>query len=110
MTADQMSSRYRVADYFSHIDMGFLNRRLAISALGLVRDNFITKQRPGSDHMTPPSNYHLLLNQEGEYSDSRQKNGAGLRPMFGSDILRFEPDQTYCRNDRRSNVESISCC
>src|SRR3546814_3923438 len=61
MTADQMSSRYRVADYFSHIDMGFLNRRLAISALGPVRDNFITKQRPGSDHMTQLANDHLLV-------------------------------------------------
>ena len=41
--------------------MGFLNRRLAISALGPVRDNFITKQRPGSDHMTQLANDHLLV-------------------------------------------------
>jgi hypothetical protein len=31
MTAEQMPARYRVEDFFSHIDMGFLNRRLAIS-------------------------------------------------------------------------------
>jgi hypothetical protein len=61
MTAEQMPSEYRVADYFSHIDMGFLNRRLAISALGPVRHDFIANQRSGSDHMTQLSNDHLLV-------------------------------------------------
>ena len=61
MTAEQMPSDLRVADYFSHIDMGFLNRRLAISALGQVRQDFIAHQRPGSDHMTQLSNDHLLV-------------------------------------------------
>ncbi len=61
MTADQMPSEYRLADYFSHIDMGFLNRRLAISALGPVREEFIARQRPGSDHMTQLGNDHLLV-------------------------------------------------
>lgn len=56
-----MPSQYRVADYFSHIDMGFLNRRLAISALGPVREDFIANQRPGSDHMTRLANDHRLV-------------------------------------------------
>lgn len=61
MTAEQLPSQYRVADYFSHIDMGFLNRRLALSALGPVRDDFIARQRPGNDHMTQLTNDHLLV-------------------------------------------------
>lgn len=56
-----MPSNYRLADFFSHIDMGFLNRRLAISALGPVRQHFIDHQRPGSDHMTQLGNDHLLV-------------------------------------------------
>jgi hypothetical protein len=61
MSANQIPSRFRVADYFSHIDMGFLNRRLAISALGPIRDHFIGRQLPGTDHMTQLRNDHLLV-------------------------------------------------
>lgn len=61
MSAEQIPTEYRVADYFSHIDMGFLNRRLAISALGPIRGEFITHQRPGNDHMTQLGNDHLLV-------------------------------------------------
>lgn len=61
MSADQIPSVFRVADFFSHIDMGFLNRRLAISALGPIRDHFIARQQPGTDHMTQLSNDHLLV-------------------------------------------------
>lgn len=56
-----VSENYRVADYFSHIDMGFLNRRLAISALGPARNDFLARQRPGTDHMTQLANDHLLV-------------------------------------------------
>jgi hypothetical protein len=51
----------RVADLFSHIDMGFLNRRLAISALGPERKNYLARQKPGEDHMTVLGNDHLLV-------------------------------------------------
>lgn len=60
-TADEMPTEYRLADYFSHIDMGLLNRRLAITALGPVREDFIARQKPGSDHFTQLSNDHLLV-------------------------------------------------
>ena len=53
--------QFRLADYFSHIDMGFLNRRLAISALDPLRDDFLARQKPGEDHMTVLSNDHLLV-------------------------------------------------
>ena len=54
-------SRVRTESLFNHIDMGFLNRRLAISALGPIRDEFFTRQKPGSDHMTILANDHLLV-------------------------------------------------
>ncbi len=41
--------------------MGFLNRRLAISALGPIRDDFLQRQRSGDDHMTVLANDHLLV-------------------------------------------------
>lgn len=61
MNADQMPQQYRVEDFFSHIDMGFLNRRLAITALGPIRDAFIARQKPGNDHFTSLGNDHLLV-------------------------------------------------
>jgi hypothetical protein len=56
-----MDQKYRVEEFFSHIDMGFLNRRLAISALGPLREEFIARQKPGSDQMTVLGNSHLLV-------------------------------------------------
>jgi hypothetical protein len=61
MSAEQIPEKYRLADFFSHIDMGFLNRRLAISALGPIRNEFLQRQRPGEDHMTVLANDHLLV-------------------------------------------------
>ncbi|MBD1549759.1 hypothetical protein [Roseibium aggregatum] len=61
MTAETMPAKYRVEEFFSHIDMGFLNRRLAISSLGPLRDAFIARQKPGDDHMTRLANDHLLV-------------------------------------------------
>jgi hypothetical protein len=61
MSADEIPEKYRLADFFSHIDMGFLNRRLAISALGPIRDVFFERQKPGEDHMTVLANDHLLV-------------------------------------------------
>jgi hypothetical protein len=61
MSADDLPEEYRLADFFSHIDMGFLNRRLAITALGLMRSDFLKMQRPGEDHMTVLANDHLLV-------------------------------------------------
>jgi hypothetical protein len=61
MSVELIPERYRLADFFSHIDMGFLNRRLAISALGPIRNHFLERQRPGDDHLTVLTNNHLLV-------------------------------------------------
>lgn len=62
MTADQIPAELRTKDFFHHIDMGFLNRRLSITALpGPYRQEFLDRQRPGTDHMTVLANDHLLV-------------------------------------------------
>jgi hypothetical protein len=61
MSVELIPQASRLADLFSHIDMGFLNRRLAIAALGPLRDQFLERQKPGEDHMTILSNDHLLV-------------------------------------------------
>jgi len=59
--AAEMEQKLRLEEFFTHIDMGFLNRRLAISALGPIREEFLARQKPGTDHMTVLSNDHLLV-------------------------------------------------
>ncbi|WP_224824775.1 hypothetical protein [Cognatishimia sp. MH4019] len=61
MSIENTPKDIRTADFFHHIDMGFLNRRLAISALGPLRDQYLERVQPGSDHMTVLRNDHLLV-------------------------------------------------
>ena len=62
MPALDIPERLRAEDKFHHIDMGFLNRRLCISALHPeARQYFTEHQKPGSDHMTVLANDHLLV-------------------------------------------------
>jgi hypothetical protein len=61
MTEANITKKLRLAEYFSHIDMGFINRRLAITALGPLRNAFLAEQKPGVDHMTVLANDHLLV-------------------------------------------------
>jgi hypothetical protein len=61
MSVERIPETSRLADLFSHIDMGFLNRRLAIAALGPLRGEFLERQKPGEDHMTVLANDHLLV-------------------------------------------------
>jgi len=61
MSIEKTPQNVRVAELFHHIDMGFLNRRLGISALGHVREKFYELQQPGTDHMTVLRNDHLLV-------------------------------------------------
>ena len=46
MTAEQLSQNYPVEEFFNKIDMGFLNRRLALTALGPMWGEFIQWQKP----------------------------------------------------------------
>lgn len=52
----------RVKDVFHHIDMGFLNQRLCLSAIGQKgREIFAAKRDPGQGHMAKLGNNHLLV-------------------------------------------------
>ena len=62
MTALDVPQELRAEDKFHHVDMGFLNRRLCITALlPEERQHFLEQQKPGSDHMTVLANDHLLV-------------------------------------------------
>ena len=62
MSVRHIPQAIRADDLFHHIDMGFLNRRLCLSALpGPIRSYYIEHAKPGSDHMTVLSNDHLLV-------------------------------------------------
>lgn len=63
MSVHDISSDIRTGDFFYTIDMGFLNRRLCMSALPrMLQDNYIQNQKPGNDPMTIRANDRLLLN------------------------------------------------
>ena len=62
MAALDIPEPLRAEDKFHHIDMGFLNNRLCMSALPpQARQEFIERQKPGSDHLTRLTNSHLLV-------------------------------------------------
>ena len=62
METEHSSVEVRSADLFYHIDMGFLNRRLCLSALPKkIRDQFNLKRNPGDDHLSVLQNDHLLV-------------------------------------------------
>ena len=62
MSANDIPSRLRTTDAFHHIDMGFLNRRLALRALPApLSDLYIERAEVGSDHLTQLRNDHLLV-------------------------------------------------
>jgi len=62
MSVDRIPAELRVQDFFHHIDMGFLNRRLCMTALPPpLRSWYSEHARSGNDHMTVLSNDHLLV-------------------------------------------------
>jgi len=62
MTIKETAGRIRREDYYQHIDMGFLNRRLCLSALPPeVREVYFHDARPGTDHLAVLGNDHLLV-------------------------------------------------
>jgi hypothetical protein len=62
MSVHDIPQEFRVKDLFHHIDMGFLNRRLCLTALPPnIRAFYIERAKPGSDHMTVLSNDHFLV-------------------------------------------------
>jgi hypothetical protein len=62
MSIANISAALRTKDAFHHIDMGFLNRRLCLTALGESCRKYYSEQAlPGDDHGARLSNDHLLV-------------------------------------------------
>lgn len=62
MSIDKIAEDLRTRDAFHHIDMGFLNRRLALRALpSPVAAQFSERAEVGTDHFTQLRNDHLLV-------------------------------------------------
>ena len=61
MSIEHVPAKVRSKDLFHHIDMGFLNRRLCMSALGPLRAKYLEYAKPGTDHMSVLSNDHMLV-------------------------------------------------
>ena len=62
MSVENVPNDLRTKDAFHHIDMGFLNRRLALRALPRpVADYYRENAKVGSDHFTQLANDHLLV-------------------------------------------------
>jgi hypothetical protein len=61
MSASDIPADLRTENFFHRIDPGFLNRRLCITALGPIREKYLERVKPGTDHMTVLSNDHLLV-------------------------------------------------
>ncbi|WP_319532954.1 hypothetical protein [uncultured Cohaesibacter sp.] len=59
--SDLLPEEFRTSDYFNHIDMGFLNERLAITALGPLRNDYFEKRDSSTDHIALLQNRHLLV-------------------------------------------------
>lgn len=62
MSIEKLPAEMRQSDYFHHIDMGFLNRRLCLSELpNEIRLDYIDNIKSGTDHFTVLANDHLLV-------------------------------------------------
>ncbi len=62
MSIADVPPKLRTKDAFHHIDMGFLNRRLCMTALGAEgRKYYAEHATPGDDHVVRLGNDHLLV-------------------------------------------------
>ncbi|UXI67067.1 hypothetical protein [Tahibacter amnicola] len=62
MSIQDLPEELRTKDIFHHIDMGFVNRRLCMTALGREgREYYAEHASPGDDHFSRLHNDHLLV-------------------------------------------------
>ena len=62
MSIERLSQELRAKDVFHHIDMGFINRRLCLTALPPpIREAYAQRMTPGSGHLVELQNHHLLV-------------------------------------------------
>ena len=96
MTALDIPQELRAEDKFHHIDMGFLNRRLCITALlPKARQHFFEQQKPGNDHMTVLANDHLLVTTLLDCCEAR------VAPTLLEALARGKPPRHLFRSTER---------
>lgn len=62
MSAEDIPAEIRGEKFYQHIDMGFVNRRLGLSALPPeLSKYYIEHANPGDDHLSVLANDHLLV-------------------------------------------------
>jgi hypothetical protein len=99
MTIDRLPSALRAMDAFHHIDMGFLNRRLCLTALPAeVREAFHQKAKTETDHFSQLSNDHLLVTM---LLDVYQQLGS---PTLLEALSRAQPSIVF------RSTEQLSAC
>ena len=105
MTANYIPLELRVMDKFHHVDMGFLNRRLCITAItGMSQEAlqyFLEHQKPGNDHMTVLANDHLLVTVLLDCYDA-----VGAPTLCGA-LARGRPRHIFCSTERLAPCPEI---
>ncbi|WP_165191635.1 hypothetical protein [Caulobacter soli] len=95
MSGMDPGAEVRKAEYYQHIDMGFLNRRLCLSSLPPdLRDEFAQLARPGDDHLTSLGNDHLLVTMALDMAD------AADAPTLLEALARGKPRQVFRSTER----------
>lgn len=102
MSVDQITENVRTKDAFHHIDMGFLNRRLALRALPRpIADHYTQRAEVGSDHMTQLRNDHLLVTM---LEDVCEESGI---PTLLEALERGEPHSMFRSTERLAPCPEI---
>jgi hypothetical protein len=102
MAADDIPPNFRVKDFFHHIDMGFLNRRLCLTAFPpSLRDAYAERARPGNDHLTILSNDHLLVTMLLDLCDSLEA------PTLMQALAEGKPRQLFRSTERLAPCPEI---
>ena len=101
MSATDISAEVRAKDLFHHIDMGFINRRLCMTALGPLRPSYFEYAKPGDDHNAVLSNDHLLVTMLLDICDEVEA------PTLLEAIRRELPMQVFRSTERLAPCPSV---
>lgn len=102
MSIDQIAGETRRQDYYQHIDMGFINRRLCLSTLPpTVRELYFKEADPGTDHLSILRNDHRLVTILLDVCDVLQA------PTLLEALSRAKPRQIFRSTERLTPCPEI---
>jgi hypothetical protein len=116
MTVSYLTPELRSKDAFHHIDMGFLNRRLAMTVLPPpIREAYLERAKQGADEFTRLGNDHLLVTMLLDVCDNAEVptllealEARKPRMMFRS-TERLHASAGGCRYSGSVRVQNDSC-